>query len=329
MEKYETIEREMIEMLSKSFTYKDLDQLGKDMFGRKYDTHKLEGLSATLSISPTNAARRLVRECVENNKLETLVVTLIQLEGNYLNDKIVKVRNLDNLLYHQTQYGIVYDYARRKFIRVETDPTLIPSWGVLRDNNDYTLTVASVDIAKNSVLVKKHGSSVMETVYKRLLEFIRSTLIPYDGRVWSWQGDGGLIAFPSDQELDLSIACCMNILLTLPIFNLHPNHPIAEDIVLRIGLDRGVVRFVSDTGRIVSETINYAAHLEKLNTDPWGISISEDIYKIMSPKMQKLFSNRVKFEGRYAYSTVPISRFLPKNKGASSSITKRTTTKKN
>lgn len=318
MEKYETLEREVVEMLSKSFTYKDLEQLGKDLFGRKYDIHQLEGISPTISISPKNAARRLVSECVDNNKLETLLVTLVQLDGNYLNDKIVKVRNLDNLLYHQTQYGIVYDYRRRKFIQVNTDLSLIPSWGVLRDDTNYTLTVASIDIVKNSALVKKNGSAVMEKVYKHLLEFIRTILATHDGRVWSWQGDGGLIAFPNKQKPDLSVACCMNILLALPVFNLHPDHPISDNIALRIGLDRGEVRFVNDTGRIVSETINYAAHLEKSATEPWGISISEDIYEELNTKMQKVFSNKVRFEGRYAYSAIPISRFVPK-KGTSAS----------
>lgn len=323
MEKYETLERELIEMLSKSFTFNDLEQIGKDLFGRKYNTHELEGISKTLSISPTNAARRLVSECSERKKIETLVITLVQMEGNYLNDKIVKIRNLENLLYHQAQYGIVYDYKQRKFLAVKSDPTLVTNWGVLRDKKDYTLTVGSVDICKNSMLVKKHGSSTMETVYKRLLEFIRTTLYPYDGRVWSWQGDGGLIAFPKKQKVDLSISCCMNILLTLPVFNLHPDHPIADPIQLRIGVDRGTINFFADTGRIVSETINYAAHLEKSNTDPWGISISDSVYKEINPKIRKHFATKAKFEGRTAYKMIPLNSLSPTAKRTTASATKK------
>lgn len=324
MEQYETLTRELSEMLSKSFTYKDLDELGKDIFGRKYDTHKLEGLSEVVSISPTNAAKRLVSECAENGRLEKLIVTLVQLDGNYLNDKIVSVRSLDNLLYHQAQHGMVYDEKRRKFIEVTKDRTLMPNWGVLRDNKQYELTVGSVDIVKNSILVKKYGSTVMERVYKQLLEFFRSTMAAQNGRVWSWQGDGGIVAFPSKQDSNLSVSCCISILIMLPLFNMRPDNPITSDIALRIGLDHGEVRFSNDTGSIVSETINYAAHLEKSGTETNGISISDSIYASLTPKMKKIFSAKKKFEGRYAYSST-FTHYFTK---AKTSQTDRATSKK-
>lgn len=304
MEQYETIQRELIEMLSKSFTFNDLESLGKDLFGSRYDAHKLAGLGTTISISPMGAAKRLVHECAQNRKLETLVVTLIQLDGSYLNDKIVKVRNLENLLYNQTQYGIIYDYKRRKFVTVTQEKDLMPNWGMLRDNKEYLFTVGSVDIVRNSALVTKHGSSVMGAVYKRLLEFLRGILIPYDGRLWSWQGDGGLIAFAPDQDVNLSVACCMNILLTLPLFNLRHENLIKDDIVLRVGLDRGPICFLNDTGKMVSETINYATHLEKGGTDAWGISLSEEIHRDLTPKMKRIFIRKKKFEGRFARSKI-------------------------
>lgn len=304
MEQYETLMRELSEMLGKSFTHKDLDELGKDIFGRKYDTHKLEGLSKVVSMSPATAAKRLVSECIERGRLEVLVVTLVQLDGNYLNDKIVHVRDLDNLLYHQAQHGMVYDEKRRKFMDVSKDRALMSNWGSLRDKKKYELTIGSVDIVKNSVLVKKYGEPTMERVYKQLSEFFRATMIPYDGRVWSWQGDGGIIAFPDKQDVNLSVSCCMSLLMTIPLFNVRPENPITDDIALRIALDRGELRFFKDTGSIVSEVINYAAHLEKSGTETNGLSISDKIYSELSPKIKKIFSGKKKFEGRYAYSRV-------------------------
>ena len=304
MHEYETLDRELIEILSKSFIVKDLEALGKDVLGNKYNTHKLEGLNPTVSISISNTAKRLIFECRQQKKLEALVSTLVQLDGNYFNARVVKVFNLDNLLYQQAQSGFAYDYKKRKFIKMSQDKSMMLNWGILKDGAKYTLTIASVDIAGNSKLVNKYSSKVMEVVYNKLWGHMREILMPYNGRVWSWQGDGGLLAFPPKQDTNLAVLCCMNILLSLPVFNLHPDHPIEEDIVLRIALDRGMIKFFKDTGRIVSETINYAAHLEKLHTLPWGIAISDTVHENISPKMQSIFSNKEIFEGRDAYSKV-------------------------
>ena len=137
---YETLEREITEILRKSFTYKDIDSLGRDLFGAKYDTRKLEGIGPTVSISSAKSAWRLVSECVQANKLETLISTLIQLDGNYFNERVVKIFNLENLLYHQAQAGVAYDFKRRKFIDVKKEKTLMPNWGALRDGKEYVLT---------------------------------------------------------------------------------------------------------------------------------------------------------------------------------------------
>ena len=64
-----------------------------------------------------------------------------------------------------------------------------------------------------------------------------------DGRIWSWAGDGGIIAF-----------------------------------ALRIGVDAGLVKFCGETGRIVSHVINHASHLEKKSTRPGMVSIGRNVY---------------------------------------------------
>ncbi len=301
MEFYETIQRDLIEILSKSFTFKDLETIGRDIFG-EYSTHQLEKTNPTVSIAPANAARRLVVECMERKKLEMLINTLMQLDGSYLNDRVVKLFHIENFLYNLTLHGIIYDFEKRKMVELKKDRSLLPNWGSLRDGKNYDLTVASIDIVGNSKLVRAHGTHTMEKVYHLLLSFIRSKLATCEGRVWSWQGDGGLIAFPKGQDPTLSVSCCLEILLTLPIYNFHPGKSIKDDVILRIGMDHGPVKFFMNTGRIVSETINYAAHLEKSGTESWGLSVSDSIHAKMTDKLQKIFSHKNMFEGRQAYS---------------------------
>ena len=101
--------RELTEMLGKSLTYNDIQAIGSDLF-RSYDTHKLEGVADSVSISPLNAARRLVSECEVKGKLKDLAAMAIQLDGNLLNGRTVELANLENLLFHLTQTGGYFDF---------------------------------------------------------------------------------------------------------------------------------------------------------------------------------------------------------------------------
>ena len=303
MEYYETINRDLIELISKSLTFNDIETVGKDIFG-DYCTHDLENASPIVSIAPATAAKRLIIECEKKKKLETLITVLMQLDGNMMNHRIVKLAHVENFLYHLVQSGTLYDYQKRKLVQVKKEHALLPNWGSLKDGREYTLTVVSIDIVKNSELVQKHGTRLMEKVYLSLHDYIRGKLSPYDGRVWSWAGDGGLIAFPKGCDVNLSVSCCLEILLSLPVYNVHPMKKIKDDIVLRIAVDHGAVKFFSDTGRIVSKAINYVAHLEKKGTKPNGLSVSNTVYKELTSNLQKCFPNKQVFEGRTAYSRV-------------------------
>ena len=74
-------------------------------------------------------------------------------------------------------------------------------------------------------------------------------------------------------------------------------------ICLRIALDFGPLKYADDTGRIVSDVINYAAHLEKSGTPPGALSVSDSIYSRLPKSLKDLFTEKQTFEGRSAYST--------------------------
>jgi class 3 adenylate cyclase len=84
----------------------------------------------------------------------------------------------------------------------------------------------------------------------------------------------------------------------MDLFNADPNRQVNETIRLRIGLDWGKIKYLSDTGQIVSETINYAAHLEKGFTNPGGISASAELIASVPGSLKVMFRSGGTFEGR-------------------------------
>lgn len=104
-------------------------------------------------------------------------------------------------------------------------------------------------------------------------------------QIWSWRGDGGLIAIHDDNE---SIARDVALTAAHDILHIDLEHvreelrriDAAGDLRLRIGVHKGTIRYPANgnSGSIHSPEINFAAHLEEA-TPPDCISISEEVYR--------------------------------------------------
>ncbi len=144
----------------------------------------------------------------------------------------------------------------------------------------------------------------MKKLYASLWLFLRERLSRYNGRIWTWAGDGGLIAFAMKDHLINAVKFAMELQNLMILFNYDPHYPIKEPIKLRIGLDSGKVPFSFSTGQIVSEIINYAAHLEKGVCIPGSIAISANVYNGMGKGYSGFFESHSEFEGTDAYLSV-------------------------
>ena len=311
---YDTLPRELTELLARSFSFNDIEALGKDLF-YTYDTHLLENIIPEITISASMAAARLVQECRKAKKLTTLISYIVQLEGNYLNGKTVSLHGLEDLLYNIFENGYVFDYEVRKLMPAQKKKGLLRDWGVLREGKSYQIAVVSVDICSNSKFVKKYSAAPMQVIYNQLHEFVLQIASEYKGRVWSWAGDGGLLAFRGPERAEQAFRTALKLQLCMPLFNLRSKINLKENIEVRCGMDSGLVRFYKDIGRIVSETINHAAHVEKHISPPSGLGASDSIYRLLPVQLQGLFQGQKKFEGRTAYSLVFDPQLYLKMKG--------------
>lgn len=180
----------------------------------------------------------------------------------------------------------------------------IPNWGCLKDGREHDLTVASLDIVGNSAKVRKLGTRKMEKMYATLWRFLREKLCAVDGRIWSWAGDGGIIAFALKNHRARAVRFAIELQSTVPVFNLSVSGSPTADIALRVGIDSGRVKFCIETGSIVSEVINYAAHLEKSAALPGTVAISRSIYDTLPPRLASVFRFGGIFEEKDYFRTI-------------------------
>ncbi|TVQ25083.1 MAG: adenylate/guanylate cyclase domain-containing protein [Spirochaetaceae bacterium] len=295
------LRNDLCEILSSSFTSDGMDELGRLLF-RHYSGHQLAGADRHVTLSRPRAAQTLVDHAEDHGKLADLVQLIAELDGRQFLGKTLNVDAIEVFFNALARVGIVYDPSRRRLYHSREEIERLRNWGSLRDDRVYTIAAMSVDIVGNSQLVRTHGSKKVETLSYELLGFLQRKLDDYDGRVWNWAGDGGMLAFTFAGCAERAVMCGIDIQRSMPLFSLSPGYPLPDQVALRVGIDTGPVKFSSDTGRIVSDVLNYAAHLEKAATEPGCVSISGRTIELCTPKLLGIFEPSGDYEG-YPYRT--------------------------
>lgn len=294
-----TLSNTIIEMLSKELKADQIDEIGRFLI-KGHSAHTTLGLNNHITVTPRKAAVALVDECTDNNREEELVKFLIEIDGEKLLGRKVELNDLETLMNGLARSGYIYDPKKRKLKSIKASAEEMPNWGALKNGKQYEVSIGSLDIVGSSDLVKRHGQKKMEKLYFEFWNLLRRTLTQYDGRIWSWQGDGGLVAFALKRHQERAVLWALELQQLIKVFNANPRTSISDDIELRIGLDTGKVKYQEDTGRIISDTINYAAHLEKSFANPGGITISKELLDAVPQEMVHHFSEKGEFEGRTA-----------------------------
>ncbi|MDX9819749.1 MAG: adenylate/guanylate cyclase domain-containing protein [Desulfococcus multivorans] len=301
---YDALKSEFVELLACSFKPEEINEIGK-FFDKKYDHHALSGTERHVTVSSRKAALILVEHLGDDKRcgLTRLVQFVVGLDGKLFMNRVTELKGLETFLAGLVRIGRHYDFRSGRIIESQKDLRKLLNWGALRDDKFYDVTIMSIDVVHNSELVRKYGLKVMEKLYFKFQAFLDHLLGHYDGRVWNWAGDGGIIAFTFKGHETRAVLCALDIQRSLMVFQLSGDYPLPENFSVRVALDCGKVKFNSDTGKIVSDVINYAAHLEKAGTEPGKVTISSHVRGALKEKAAALFSVQADFEGQPAFST--------------------------
>lgn len=298
------LKQEVIEIISASFKADEVNEIGIILF-KKFDLHQISGTRSIATLSSRKAAGILLDYCIDKHKEILLLEFLIQIDDTLFLGRPVSVEGLESFFLKFSRIGYSYNPVKRKIVHGKEDPMDQKNWGALKEGKIYSMTILSLDIVENSFLVKKYGSGKMKKLYASLWTFLRDRLEIYNGRIWSWAGDGGVIAFAMKRHLLHAVKFAIEIQNLMVLFNCDPGYPLNEPVQLRIGIDTGKVPFSFSTGQIVSEVINCAAHLEKGICEPGFIAVSSRVFSEMGKGYSELFRFHSDFEEDESYLSIP------------------------
>ncbi len=296
------LRNDLVELIAANFKTDEVNELGGLILG-SFNSNEASGTKNNISLSSRKSAKLLVDKCENGGQLPGLLKLVVEVDDGIVHGRSVRVKGLENFLGKLLRTGIRYDFKTRRIVNSCKDPAELADWGCLKEGREYETAVISIDIADNSSLVRKHGLKKMERLYFKLWGFLQEKLVVTDGRIWSWAGDGGIVAFALKEGARRAVRFAIEVQTAIPVFNLISADG-ASDISLRLGIDTGRVKFNPETGKIVSDVINYAAHLEKKCAHPGCISISRTVYSSLPRRLAGLFHFGGVFEDRDFFATL-------------------------
>lgn len=267
------LKRLLLEELSMTFKTEEL-QLFIRLIDNNFDLHKLTGFLPNITIPRKDAAKAVVDYFFETKRVIHLLNLIIYTSKNGFKGEIIEFNGIQSILREMEECGYIYDNDLKKVVILEKKQEKRNDWGFLEENKVYNFCFASVDICGNSKLVRKYDNSLIKETYKNYKKLVTNTVEARNGRIWSWEGDGGLFVFHLDDFVKDTILSSIEILSSMIIFNATANL-VGEDIKIRIGINAGEAEYKRQTNSIISDAIEKTRLIEKKYTKPGTISVSK------------------------------------------------------
>lgn len=300
----EPIKIQLISLIGQNLTVDEIDALGRQI-DPKFKAHLLSGEPFGITLRPEQAARTLVKHFGEKQALSRVLTLLVHIHSFQDPSIIGRTASLDGvetLLQTLGTAGLRFDPTTGVLSKVADDESV--NWGFLKEGEVYHFCHLSVDIAGNSELQLKYPKSEVEVVYNNFYTMLKKTIKNYNGQIWNWAGDGGIISFYLGDKVQDAIFCAIQIQLQLAVFNLsRSSNRFDEPLRLRIAAHDGLTTYKGNKGTILSEAINFVAHLEKNGTETNSISISKSIYNNLPNRLQSIFKPKGIFENIEIFNT--------------------------
>lgn len=252
-----------------------------------YNLYQRSGFPESIAIPQIDAARQIVRDIEQSDLLARFVEVLIDVHENGVMGRKFPISLLPQIINEIESMGYAYRIQDGIFIESE-DGVKTKGWSVLREGLFYDFSFLRVDIVGNTELVRMYPEKEISRLYSDLQELFGRLVENREGRVWNWEGDGGLAAFYfSNKNIDATI-CGIELLLELFLYNLL-ERPIRKPLALRVAVHTGQCRFLNNTEQIESETLKRVNLIESQQTEANSLTISPGVYSDLGGKLASLF----------------------------------------
>ncbi len=287
--------------LAESMDVKRMIHVARRMLGN-YDLHDRTGFPRSVPIPNLTAARQIVDDVVEAELFLTFVGFLVSLERLGMAGRKYKIPRLNTIISEIMDVGYRYDAETGTFVEDRAIRTT-RNWGVLREGESYVMAFLGIDVAGNSRLVRTFGRDAMHRIYNALRSMTTESVERRNGRLWSWEGDGGLYAFTFEEQNQRAAIAAVEVLHEIFLYNLGAC-PIPDGVHVRLTIHNGPCVYAADGSELKCETVKRLWEIDSCHGQPDSLTITPLIVPTLGPELARQFAARkIQADGDlYTYS---------------------------
>ena len=253
-----------------------------------YDVYERSGFPAAIPMPRADAARLILKDFTQEDSFLRLIEALIHVTTQGVMGRDVRIPLLPRIIAEIEDQGFRYSTERGMFVEAgERERTM--GWGTLREGKTYEFALLRIDIAGNSELVRRYSKPQVSSVYEMVRDMVTRFVEKREGRIWGWEGDGGLAAFYFIDKTIQATLCGMEILHDLFLYNLL-GRALPEPLQLRLAVHAGPCRFLMSAKEAAGDTIRRIELLESLYTQPGSLTVSPGVFTDLGSKLSPLFA---------------------------------------
>ncbi len=265
----------MVRALAASFDVPTMNQVVR-LVVRDYDIHERSGFPDSMSIPGRDAAKQIVSDFLEWNRLVELVQMLARVGRSGLAGRQYRIAELQALVQAIEELGYQFEWSSCTFFE-DSSRTKTRNWGVLEEGSTYMVTLLRIDIVGNSTLVRTYPDDIIQQTYGDLRRMFRTIMEARNGRVWNWEGDGATAAFYGGDTQLTAALCGVELIHQLFFYNaLHCR--LNTDLQVRAAIHHGPVEYHHHFEQVKGPTMTTLFDIESRYCSPQAVCLSEMVY---------------------------------------------------
>jgi len=266
--------------LSASFSQKEMIDMCLQI-DKSFDLSKLANYPRGVTIQRAELANLIVDSFFNKNLLAELITNT--LGHTYKSGKNIALGGGKEFLNTLEAGGFTYNVDK---VQIEKIDKTGKDFGIFFDNKPYYLSFLSIDICGSSKLVSNYSSDVVLEVFEGFRNFVKEKVDKYSGRIWEWEGDGGVAVF--HENVSEGVLCAIEISLHLVLFNNLIN-TLPENIKIRLGSHAGWITYKENYQEMALSIKDIAEDIQKQAAKHNGLVISDEVYRHLYAKIRNSF----------------------------------------
>ncbi len=272
--------------LAESMEVKTMIHVARRLFG-SYDLSARTGFPSSVPIPNRTAARQIVDDAADNDMFLEFVTLLLEIQRLGMEGRKYRFPRLQNIVNDILEIGYRYDKTSRSFVEDSAIRTT-RNWGVLREGETYIMAFLGVDVVGNSRLVRAHGKDLMSRIYGHLREMLSQIVEQRNGRLWGWEGDGGIAAFTFEEQNERACLCAIELINELFLYNL-TSCPLEEGLHVRAVVHNGPCEYSETGAELKVDTIKRIWEIDGSHGKPDTLIVTDSVYPSLERDVASVF----------------------------------------